>query len=289
MPVLGLPRAAEIRQGVLSVDLFRDGAHDLDLQAAVVVDRRATFPQRHLGGAGRKLEGLDILSDPARLASLEALHARLVIFLRITEVGDVFIVVIPFFREVQDRTQRVGVRSRRLHHSVVVDLVEGQLLGKSLMVREDFIEPQIMVRVRMGDHDRHVRRRRLGIFQVEPPAEEAEHVLLFARVDDEMLVVGGDDMASVALAHVDEIDLEHRIGQQLGLQDDAVAPAAGDPDVLLAAHLDPAVVAGAFQDGRDDPVAVNQLVLELHGFFPRLRIGNHLVQLYRREGGIAHL
>ena len=59
MAVLGFADGAEIRQGVLPVDLLRHRAQDFNLQAAIVIDRSRAFPQRLLGGV-HLVERIDV-------------------------------------------------------------------------------------------------------------------------------------------------------------------------------------------------------------------------------------
>ena len=190
-----------------SVDGFGDGRQDLHLQLAFFIQHRA--------GPKRLLLGVRLRQDVHVISGIDAGRARLVILIRIAQVGDVLTVLMA--RELEQGAERPEFVGRRslvvlsrgdglgFHQAVVIDLGEGKLLGIFFRRIEYILESIVMVRIRMGDDDRERRGRRTGFRQIEPPSQETEHVVGLSRIDQEMLVVRGDDMATVPLPYVDEI------------------------------------------------------------------------------------
>ena len=167
----------------------------------------------------------------------------------------------------------------------MIDLFDGNLLGLLLLGREYLSESLVVVRIRMRDHHREGRRGDRRVLQVEAPPEETEHIVGFTRVDQEMPVVRGDDVAAVSLAHVDEIHLERPFFLDFRFLDDAAAPAAADTDVLYTLDDDSAVIAVLFHIG-NDTVAKDQFFCEGQFLLPRFFIGLDLLEL---NGGIDRI
>ena len=152
-----------------------------------------------------------VLDEPG----LDLLDALLIIVIRVAQIGNV---CLPAMGD--DGSQRLGDVAAALDHPIVIDLLDPDLRGFLLFIRrafrlidrlrlfKDCLESLVMIRVRMRNDHGESRRLVLGGTQVEPPFQETVHIALLARIDQEMLVVRGDDMASVSLPHVDEIDLD---------------------------------------------------------------------------------
>ena len=124
-----------------------------------------------------------------------------------------------------------------------------------------------------------------------------------ARIDDEMLVVGGGDVAAIPLSHVHEIDLEGPLALHLLLLDIAVDTAAMDPDVFLLDKLHFLVLPFPFRHflgyrqrlvsmilyTRFDIIPEEQFFLESHLLLLRCGIGLVLVQFDGRINGIGRI
>ena len=121
------------------------------------------------------------------------------------------------------------------------DLVEGEF-----GVVEDLLETKVMVVV--GMRDDHVIDQPWGLLglrgvevgsalhvaatQIVAPAEKAFHVGTDAGVDQDDLVIRSDDMATIALTDVNEIDLERASFCHVGLTHPALVAAASDLDEI---------------------------------------------------------
>ncbi len=95
-------------------------------------------------------------------------------------------------------------RTRALDDAVVIDGVEQELRRF-----EEAGEPAVVILVRVGDDRFANRDLSIGMrAQIEAPAEEAQHVVRLAGIDEHELIVWRDDERAVSLTDVDEIDLE---------------------------------------------------------------------------------
>ena len=142
---------------------------------------------------------------------------------------------------------------------------DGELLLGILHRGEHLPQSQVVIRIRVRNDDRKRRSLRFRRPQVETPFQITQHIVGLARVHQILLVIGCHDMASVSLAHVDEIDLEDPRPLIIGRPDEAVGIPAMDPDelslVIALVNRNPFVVFILGQIGKDK-VAKEQLFLE---------------------------
>ena len=145
------------------------------------------------------------------------------------------------------RAEDVGVAvGLPLHEAVGVDVPE-----EEVGLVEQAVEAAVVIEVGVRE-DRSLEVEPRGE-AAEAPAQEAEHVVAGAGVDQEQLVVRRNHQTAVALADVDEHQFQEALGLQAGRRHEAVAAARvhGNEAALgVARDLDPVAPQQLFQDLR---------------------------------------
>ena len=220
--VLCLVRAAKGWKCRLSFNLFSHRAQNLYLHIVFFIDRVRSLTQGHLVSACL-LEHIQVWSG------LYLFQTGIERILVVTESGNIGFAVLGDF------LAQVG--SYALQHSIVIYLFDGELLGASLGLGEYASKTLVVVSVRMGDDNSERRGSGLGLVEVEAPSQVTVHILSFAGVNQDMLVVRGGNVTSVALAYIYEIDLQDSLLLDLGLFDVSV--------YITAMHLDVFTLVGS--------------------------------------------
>ena len=135
----------------------------------------------------------------------------------------------------------------------------------------------------MRNHHCEGWRGNFGGFQVEPPLEKTVHIVGATRINQEMLVIGGDDMTPVSLSHIHKIDFEDSFGLHLRFLDIAVRIPASHLHILhlllVFCDFDSHIV--VMRHIRFDIVAKQQLLDKGEFLFPCFGIGLETFQFHR--------
>jgi len=98
-------------------------------------------------------------------------------------------------------------RTRAFHKPVMVK--PGKLYE---LIVEHVLKSFVMVHVRVADHgDKRKRQRIFLVIQIKPPGKVSVHVVGFAGIYNNMLIIGGNDVASVALTNIHKVDFQYTL------------------------------------------------------------------------------